>query len=69
MVEAMVDDTGVIKKIAGFLAFLVGLGLLIWFPIGTMAGIVLVVISILVEYRAKKAWKCPRCGYFFQRAN
>ena len=28
MVEAMVDDTGVIKKIAGFLAFLVGLGLL-----------------------------------------
>lgn len=69
MVEAMIDHTSVIKKLVGGLAFFVGLGLLIWFPVGTMAGIVLVVMSTLVEFRAKKAWKCPQCGYFFQQAD
>ncbi len=51
----------------GLIIFLLGLALLFIFPIGTIAGIILMVISARLGYSKKDGWKCPTCGYQFTR--
>jgi hypothetical protein len=45
---------------------LLGLVLLFVFPIGTLVGIVLIIVAIKIG-SGKKVWKCKDCGYFFER--
>ena len=55
-------------QILGVFVFLAGLVLLVFFPIGTIAGIVLIPAAFFLGYKKVKIWKCPSCDYFFDRA-
>ena len=55
-------------QVAGLLVFLLGIGLLFAFPIGTFFGIVLMIAAARMGYKEKKIWKCPKCGHFFEIA-
>ena len=51
----------------GCLVFLAGIVLLVFFPIGTIIGAVMMLISLRMGYSRSKVWKCRQCGYFFDR--
>lgn len=55
-------------QVIGILLFLVGLVLLFFIPIGTLVGIILMILAARMGYSQKKAWICGNCGYFFERA-
>ena len=55
-------------QLVGILLFLCGIGLLFVFPLGTLAGIILMIGASRLGYSRKKVWKCMECGYFFERA-
>jgi len=55
-------------QLLGVLLFLIGVGLLFLFPIGTIFGVILMIGSLGLGYSKKKVWKCTNCGYFFERA-
>ncbi|MDY6979363.1 MAG: LITAF-like zinc ribbon domain-containing protein [Pseudomonadota bacterium] len=55
-------------QLLGVVLFLVGVGLLFLFPLGTIVGVILMIGSLRLGYSKKKVWKCPSCGYFFERA-
>ena len=48
--------------------FIIGFCLLFIFPIGTIIGILVMLGSMGLGYKKYKIWKCPSCGYFFERA-
>jgi len=54
-------------QIAGLILFIVGIILLFVFPIGTLVGIVIMILSAKMGYKRIKVWKCKNCGYFFER--
>ena len=65
---------GLMKKISeatlllGCLIMVVGLILLFIFPpIGTVIGVVLILIGLITGSRAKYYWVCTECGYKFER--
>jgi hypothetical protein len=43
--------------------------LLFVFPIGTVAGIILMIGASQLGFKKVKILKCERCGYFFERAD
>ncbi len=55
-------------QLLGVIVFLVGLGLLLAFPVGTMVGIVFIIGAVKMGYKKIKIWKCTNCSYFFDRA-
>lgn len=55
-------------QLLGVLLFLVGLSLLLFFPLGTIAGIFIVIGSARLGRSKKNIWRCQNCGYFFERA-
>lgn len=55
-------------QLVGVILFLVGLGLLFVFPLGTVLGVILMIVAARLGYKKLKGWKCPNCGYFFERA-
>jgi hypothetical protein len=52
----------------GVAIFIVGICLLFVFPIGTVIGVILIIVATRLGYSEKKVWKCGNCGYFFERA-
>lgn len=54
-------------QLLGVLVFLVGLFLLFIFPIGTIFGLILMIVAARMGYSKKKIWKCSNCGHFFER--
>ncbi len=55
-------------QLVGVLLFFGGVALLFAFPLGTLAGVILMIASARLGYSKKKVWKCMQCGYFFERA-
>jgi hypothetical protein len=53
----------------GLLLFLIGCALLFAFPIGTVAGVLVIFGAWRMGYSRKPIWKCPACSYFFERAD
>jgi hypothetical protein len=56
-------------QLFGVLMCLVGFGLLFLVPVGTVAGVILIIAASQVGYKKVKIWKCEHCGYFFERAD
>jgi Fe2+ transport system protein B len=61
-------DKSLTLQLLGVVLFLFGIWLLFYFPIGTIFGVILMLGSLRLGYSKKKVWKCPKCGYFFERA-
>lgn len=61
-------ETSLALQLLGVVLFLVGVGLLFLFPIGTVAGLILMIGAARLGYKKLKVWKCDQCGYFFERA-
>ena len=51
----------------GCITLILGIALLLVFPIGTIVGAIMIVISFGMGYSRTKVWKCEACGYFFER--
>ena len=51
----------------GCAIFIVGLVLLVFFPVGTIIGLLLMLGAARMGYKRRKVWKCVQCGYFFER--
>lgn len=63
------SDSNIGLQLIGVLLFFVGLALLVaimWFPISTVAGLILMVVAGRLGYKKQKGWKCNDCGYFFE---
>jgi hypothetical protein len=60
-------DRSCMLQLFGVAVFLVGFVLLFFFPIGTVIGIFMMLGAARMGYSKKKIWKCPNCGYFFER--
>lgn len=56
-----------VAQVFGVVLFIVGLVLLVFFPIGTLIGALLMVASLKMGYTRTKVWMCNSCGYFFER--
>ncbi len=61
-------DKSMTLQLVGLLLCLLGLVLLFVFPIGTIIGIVIILLSLNLGLKRRKAWLCAACGYFFERA-
>lgn len=59
-------DKSLTLQLVGVLVFIVGVLLLFVFPVGTVFGIILMVVATRLGYSKKKVWKCDECGYFFE---
>jgi uncharacterized membrane protein YczE len=55
-------------QVVAILLVLVGIALLFVFPIGTLAGALIIGASLRLGYKKRKVWLCGKCGYFFERA-
>ena len=55
-------------QLFGVIVFILGICLLPFLPIGTLIGIVLIIMAFGLGYKKKAVWKCKECGYFFERA-
>lgn len=60
------QDRGV--QVVALLLFLVGLALLAFFPLGTIAGVLVMIFTWRMGYKTIRTWVCESCGYFFERA-
>ena len=69
MVKTKKVDKNLGLQLCGVLLFLVGVGLLFLFPIGTIAGLILMIGATRLGYKKVKIWKCEQCSYFFERAD
>lgn len=67
MTKTKKTDASIGLQLVGVLLFLVGFGLLFFIPIGTVAGVILMIVSARMGYKRTKVWKCASCGYFFER--
>ena len=54
-------------QVLGVFVFLFGLVLLFIFPIGTLFGVILMIVAARLGYEKQKVWSCGNCGYFFER--
>ncbi len=68
MVATTKTESSAALQVAGVLVFLMGLSLLVFFPIGTVVGIVLIVGACKMGYNKRKVRQCTQCGYFYDIA-
>jgi len=61
-------DSSFALQFVGLILFLCGLVALVFFPIGTIAGLIVMILVARMGYSRKKVWLCKNCGYFFERA-
>lgn len=55
-------------QLLALLGFILGFALLFAFPIGTIVGVILILVTPRLGFNRRKVWKCSGCGYFFDRA-
>ena len=55
-------------QVVGVLLFFVGVFFLLFFPVGTLLGVALMIVSARLGYKQTPIQKCTNCGYFFQTA-
>lgn len=60
-------DKSYALQFVGLILFVIGLFLLVIVPIGTIIGIILMILAARMGYSRKKVWKCLECGYYFDR--
>lgn len=59
-------EKSLVLQLLGVALFIIGLVMLIGFPLGTIIGIILMIVSARLGYSKKSGWKCGNCGYFFE---
>jgi DNA-directed RNA polymerase subunit RPC12/RpoP len=69
MARTKKTDKSIGLQIVGVFVFFLGVVLLFVFPIGTIIGIILMIVAARLGYKQVKVWKCKSCGYFFERAD
>lgn len=52
---------------AGCLFLLIGFILLFIFPIGTIFGVILLIVGLIYGSKSRFLWVCKNCGYKFER--
>lgn len=67
MLKTNKNEHNISLQIAAILVFLVGAALLFYPPIGSIAGVVIIIASTRMGFKRFKVWRCKSCGYFFQR--
>lgn len=67
MIKTKKADKSLALQLLGLVLFLIGIGLLFYYPVGTVFGVFLMLGSFRLGYTKKKVWKCQNCGYFFER--
>lgn len=55
------------KMGGGCLLCIIGLIALIFFPIGTIIGTILIIIGLFVGSQSRYIWVCKNCKYQFER--
>lgn len=56
-------------QLLGIPLFFFGLWMMIaWFPLGSILGLIVIVVAARLGYARKPVWLCDGCGYFFERA-
>ena len=68
MKQTTKDEHNMALQVVAILLVLLGIGLLFVFPIGTLAGLLIIGASLRLGYKKRKVWLCGGCGYFFERA-
>lgn len=61
-------DSDLSLQVIGLLLFFVACVLLFIFPLGTIAGIILMIAAGRMGHKRYPIWLCPNCGYYFKRA-
>jgi len=69
MTKTQKVDRSLALQLLGVILFLLGVVLLFLFPIGTVAGLILMIGAARLGYKKVKIWKCTQCSYFFERAD
>jgi hypothetical protein len=67
MQRAMKVETNRERQLLGIFFFLIGIGLLFAFPIGTVTGLVLMAVAARLGRKDTKIWKCRRCAAVLPR--
>jgi len=52
---------------AGCFCLLIGFLLLFLFPLGTILGIILLIVGVIYGSQQQGLWVCKNCGYQFER--
>ena len=61
-------ESNMALQVFAVFAFFGSFFLLALFPIGTIAGVIIMIVSMRLGYSRRRVWLCPNCGYFFERA-
>ena len=68
MKKTVVSSGNFTGIILALIVFIIGVMLLVIFPIGAIIGVLLLILSLGMGGKRRKVWKCKRCGYIFERA-
>lgn len=69
VMKKKVISTGNFKGILlALIVLIIGVALLFIFPIGTIIGLLLIIVALGMGGKRRKVWKCKNCGYIFERA-
>ena len=61
-------DISMTLQLVGVALFILGLVALFYFPLGTLIGVIVMILACRLGYSKRKVWLCKDCGYFFERA-
>lgn len=61
-------DSSMTLQLVGVILFILGLVALFYFPLGTVIGVIVMILASRLGYSRRKVWLCKNCGYFFDRA-
>lgn len=54
-------------QLIGVILFLVGIVMLFFVPIGTVIGLIVMIVAARMGYKQHKVWKCDACGHYINR--
>lgn len=61
-------DRNMTLQVLGVFVFIGAVWMMQFIPIGTIAGLVLMIVAARMGYAKRSGWKCSNCGYFFEKS-
>jgi len=63
------SDVSIGLQLVGVFLFFLGIAMFfMYFPLGLILGIIVMIVSARLGFKQKKVWMCSSCKFFFERA-
>jgi rubredoxin len=68
MKRATLPESYLTNMVIALITFAVGVALLFLFPLGTIVGILFIILALVSGGKRRNIWKCTNCDHILDRA-